>query len=107
MQNRIETDLLKWETTKMNGFLSKQLIELKNGGLKMIKVEPGSTYPLHLHPEKTEYIYVLEGCPDIIIGETAHAGQKEDFFIMPKSVKHSIVNGSMTDCVLLVGSILE
>lgn len=105
MENYIKPKLLNWENTKIKGFQSKQLIEMQNGGLKLIKVEPTSIYPLHNHPDKTEFIYVLEGMPEIIIGDHHHKGAKEDFFILPQSVHHSIINNSLNDCILLVGAI--
>lgn len=105
MKNYIKPDLLNWENTKIKGFSSKQLIEMKNGGLKLIKVEPGSSYPLHNHPDKTEYIYVLEGMPEIIIGEDKYTGEQGEFFILDESVKHSIKNDGSKDCILLIGAI--
>lgn len=107
MENIIKHNLLNWENTKIKGFSSKQLIELKNGGLKLIKVEPSSIYPLHNHPDKTEFIYVLEGLPEIVIGDKHYAGKIEDFFILSNSVSHSIINNSNQDCILLVGAIKD
>jgi quercetin dioxygenase-like cupin family protein len=105
MENNIKPDLLNWETTKIKGFSSKQLIEMKNGGLKLIKVEPNSSYPLHNHPDKTEYIYVLKGLPEISIGEDDFTGKEGEFYILNESVKHSIKNNDSKDCILLIGSI--
>lgn len=100
-----KTDLLNWETGKIKGFSGKDLINLKNGALKMVKVEPFSTYPIHLHPDKTEFIYVLEGNPQIIIDEEKFLGQRSDFFILPSAINHSIENQTSKECVLLVGAI--
>lgn len=107
MENSIKPNLLNWENTKIKGFSSKQLIEVKNGGLKLIKVEPASTYPIHNHPETTEFMYVLEGSPEIIIGDSHYSGKKDDFFIFPKSVNHSIINNMDKDSILLIGAIKE
>lgn len=105
MENITNPNLLKWEFTKIKGFLSKELIELQNGGLKLVKVEPGSAYPFHNHPDKTEFIYVLDGIPEITIDDNHYIGKNGDFFILPKSIKHSINNSSNNDCILLIGSI--
>ena len=105
MKNHIKTDVLEWKTGKVKGFSGKNLISLENGGLKMVKVAALSTYPTHLHPDKTEYIYVLEGIPKITIGEMNYNGVKGDFFILPNAVKHSIVNNTDEECQLLVGEI--
>jgi len=105
MENYVKPDLLNWETTKIKGFHSKQLIDLQNAGVKLIKVEANSVYPLHNHPDKTEFIYVLNGLPEIIIGNDHHHGVKDDFFILPQAEHHSIINHSTSDCILLVGAI--
>ena len=105
MENSIKPDFLHWEETKIKGFASKQLIEMQNGGVKLIKVEPNSSYPLHHHPDKTEFIYVLEGMPEIIIGEDHYSGKQGEFFILRESVKHSITNNENSDCILLIGAI--
>jgi quercetin dioxygenase-like cupin family protein len=107
MENIIKPNLLNWENTKIKGFMSKQLVDMNNGGLKLIKVEPAASYPMHNHPEKTEFIYVLDGLPEIIIGDNHYKGNQEDFFILPKSVNHSIINNADTDCILLIGAIKE
>lgn len=100
-----KTDLMSWETGKIKGFSGKDLINLKNGALKIVKVNPSSTYPKHLHPDKTEFIYVLEGNPQITIGEEKFLGERSDFFILPSVVNHSIENHTSKECLLLVGAI--
>ena len=50
---------MDWEIGKVKGFSGKNLINLENGGLKKVKVDSSSTYPSHLHPNKTEFIYFL------------------------------------------------
>lgn len=105
MGNYKKTNLLDWVSGKVKGFQGKNLIEIENGGLKKVKVDSFATYPSHLHPEKTEYIYVLEGNPKITIGDEIYSGEKDDFFILPNSIKHSIENPFDSECLLLVGAI--
>lgn len=105
MSNVIKPENLLWEPTKIQGFSSKQLIEQSNGGLKLIKIEPASSYPLHHHPDKTEYIYVLEGTPEIVIGKDTHQGNEGEFFILPQAMSHAINNTSNNTCTLLIGAI--
>lgn len=105
MENYIKPDLLAWSSGKVKGFLGKNLMELENGTLKKVKVESFAIYPSHLHPDKTEYIYVLEGNPTITIGEEVYNGEKGDFFMLPNAVKHSIENPFDSDCELLVGAV--
>ena len=105
MEDYKKTDLMSWESGKVEGFSGKNLIDLDNGGLKLVKVDPFATYPTHLHPNKTEYVYVLEGHPQIVIDETKYVGTVGDFFILPYAVEHSIANPSDEKCQLLVGAI--
>lgn len=107
MDTIIKQATLNWKEGKIKGFLSKQLIDLDNGGLKLIKVEPSSEYPLHLHPDRTEFIYVLEGTPGITIDTEHHKGSQGDFFILPHGIKHAIYNEQSSECILLVGAIKE
>ena len=45
MEDYKKTDLMDWETGKIKGFSGKNLIDVKNGGLKMVKVDSYATYP--------------------------------------------------------------
>ena len=105
MENYKKSEQIEWVSGKVKGFAGRDLINLDNGGLKMVKVDPFAIYPSHLHPEKTEYIFVLEGSPQIEIGKDIYTGEKGDFFILPNAIKHSIKNPNDTECRLLVGSI--
>lgn len=105
MKNYIKPETMEWGTGRVKGFSGKPLIDLKNGGFKMVKVDALATYPLHLHPKTTEYIYVLEGQPRIVIGGDSYNGSKGDFFTLPNAVKHSIENPTESECILLVGAI--
>jgi quercetin dioxygenase-like cupin family protein len=105
---KITPEKLDWEFGKVNGFCGKTLLDKENGGLKLVKVLPSADYPIHQHPNKTEFIYVLEGNPIITIGEKEYISEKGDFFTLPKSVNHSIKNKNNTnECLLIVGSIKE
>ena len=105
MENYKKIDELEWSTGRVKGFSGKSLIDLKNGGFKMVKVDALSSYPLHLHPNKTEFIYVLEGEPKIVIDSHSYNGSKGDFFTLPSAIKHSIENPANSECLLLVGAI--
>jgi len=105
MDNHIKTNQLQLTEGKVKGFSGGNLLDLPNGGLKKIKIAAFATYPTHLHPNKTEYIYVLEGNSTITIGEHTYTGEKDDFFTLPANIEHSITNSSLNECLLLVGSI--
>lgn len=105
MENYKKTDTMDWGSGRVKGFSGKSLIDLKNGGFKMVKVDALATYPLHLHPNTTEFIYVLEGQPKVTIGADIYNGSQGDFFTLPNAIKHSIENPTETECILLVGAI--
>ena len=105
MKSRIQTEELTWIEGKVKGFFGKEFISLTNGGLKLIKVVSLATYPEHIHPDKTEYAYVLEGTPEFIINSETHLGKTGDFFIFPINTKHAIKNNTNSECILLIGSI--
>ncbi|MGM5471234.1 cupin domain-containing protein [Flavobacteriaceae bacterium LMO-SS05] len=105
MENYKKTNLMDFEAGKVKGFSGMNLINLENGGFKKVKVSPFSTYPSHLHPNKTEFIYVLTGKPKITIGQHNYEGEQDDFFVLPSSIKHSIDNPTDTECFILVGAI--
>ena len=107
MENKISQSELDWNEGKIKGFFGKELILLKNGGLKLIKVVPLASYPEHLHPDKTEYAYVLEGTPEFMIDKERYQGKAGDFFIFPSKIKHTIKNKTNFECILLIGSIIN
>jgi quercetin dioxygenase-like cupin family protein len=105
--SEINTQQLAWQGVPVKGFESKMLLELGNGTFKMIKIEPGMSYPLHHHPDKTEFVYVLEGTLGAAIGEENFVGSTGMFYRFPVGLKHGLSNPGDTDTVLLVGAIKD
>lgn len=64
-----------------------------------------SVYPEHLHPDKTEYAYVVSGNPEFSIDNEYFIGKSGDFFIFPCNVKHSIKSNTVVECLVLIGFI--
>ena len=56
---KITPEKLNWEFGKAAGFCGKTLLDKENVGLKLVKAIPLANYPIHQHPNKTEFIYVL------------------------------------------------
>lgn len=104
MEHVIKHKSKDWISGKVKGFRGKQLIEQDSGGLKIVKVDGFSVYPEHIHPDKTEFAYVLQGKPEMLIGGKKYAGEKDDFFIFHPGVNHSIKNPSEKECLLIIGS---
>lgn len=105
MEHKIETEVLSWTAGKIKGFCSKELISRETGGFKLIKIDPHSIYPEHIHPDKIEYIYVMEGNPEFVINTDLHKSKPGDFFIFPEKTKHTISNNGDVHCIILVGSL--
>ena len=97
----------EWIEGKVKGFFGKALWQAPNSSLKLIKIAPLSHYPEHLHPDKTEYAYVLEGAPGFIINGKSYAGLEGDFFLFPQNEKHAILNDTDHECLLLVGAMTD
>jgi quercetin dioxygenase-like cupin family protein len=105
MKKKITVAELEWTEGKVKNFFGKELISLENGSLKLIKVAPHASYPVHYHPEKTEYAYVLTGNPEFEISGEIFKGCKDEFFIFPQYEKHAIFNNTDNECLLLIGAI--
>lgn len=105
MENKIKSYQLEWSTGNVKGFQGKELLNINNGSFKLIKISPLSAYPIHVHPDKTEYAYVLEGTPEFIIENTEYTSVPGDFFIFPLKMEHAIKNNTHLECLLLVGAV--
>ncbi|MCC7050207.1 MAG: cupin domain-containing protein [Bacteroidia bacterium] len=105
MENKIITGNLDWHEGKVKNFFGKELLNLDNGTVKLIKIAPASEYPIHIHPDKTEYVYVIEGSLFCKIGEEECQGVVGDFFTFPKNIRHALINKSSKECIILVGAI--
>lgn len=102
---KVDVTDLDWKTGQVKGFLGKEFIQLSNGGVKLIKIDPMSVYPEHLHPDKTEYAYVVSGNPEFSIDNEYFIDKSGDFFIFPCNVKHSIKSNTVVEGLVLIGSI--
>lgn len=105
MEYKIDINNLKWESGKVKGFSGKEFLELNNGAVKMVKIDPFAIYPIHEHPDKTEYAFVIEGNPEFMISEQTYLAKSGEFFIFPNQIKHAIKNNTAVECYLLIGSI--
>jgi quercetin dioxygenase-like cupin family protein len=105
MKNKVKPSLLDWTIGKVKGFDGKELINLEKGGVKLVKIRPLSSYPDHVHPDKTEYAYVIEGKPEFVIDNQQYTSEPGDFFIFPTAKRHAIKNKTETECLLLIGAI--
>ena len=105
MSNKIKPDTHNWSEGKVKGFHGKEFINLEKGSVKLVKIDSLAIFPEHLHPEKTEYAFVIEGTPEFMIDNESYKSEVGDFFIFPVGKKHEIKNNTNETCILLIGSI--
>lgn len=107
MENKIKLDELDYTSGKVKGFYGKDFIKMDNGSVKLVKVDPFAAYPEHVHSDKIEYAYVVEGNPEIIIDDERYTSEPCDFFIFPTDKRHAIINKTDKKCLLLIGAIIN
>ncbi|WP_393972221.1 cupin domain-containing protein [Oxyplasma meridianum] len=85
----------------INGIYQRLLISARGGTEKFIKFEKNADYPLHHHPDRHEWIYVIEGQITVNVDEkirTLNPGEYEDF---PVNSNHSLKAGDKGAVVLV------
>jgi quercetin dioxygenase-like cupin family protein len=98
---------LEWKNTPVPGVSAKELLARAEGTAKLIRLEAHSEYPVHQHPDRSEYAYVLEGAPVLFDGEARHPCRPGDFVTFPAKRPHSLGNPSEHPVLLLVGAIFH
>lgn len=107
MDTKLDIDSIKWVDGKVKGFHGKSFIDLDNGTVKLVRVDPGADYPHHRHPDKTEYAYVIEGTLEFTIGDASYSSKAGDFYIFPRNTPHAIHNKAGNEGLLLIGAVKE
>lgn len=102
---KIDAKLLHWNVGKVKGFYGKELLKSEEASVKLVRIEPFSTFPQHIHPNMLEYAYVLAGTPEFFIDTTEYKGEVGDFFIFRANHRHSITNDTNLECILLIGAV--
>ncbi len=104
MKHKTDSSKIDWKQGKVNGFLGKDLLNIEQGTVKLVKVLPNSSYPEHIHPNKTEFAFVQQGNPEFFIGSEHFEGKEGDFFVFPAKEQHAILNSTNDTCILLIGA---
>jgi quercetin dioxygenase-like cupin family protein len=65
---------------------------------------PGTFVPPHVHPTQDEYLYILEGRLDFVLGGEETAATPGDLVRLPKGEPHGIFNksGAVAKCLFWV-----
>ena len=102
---RIETTPSDFKPMPIEGVSARELITLKEGTAKLIRLAPGAAYPEHQHPDRTEFTYVVSGRPRLFDGTVHHDCVPGDCVTFPAKTKHSLGNPGTEEVVLLAGAI--
>lgn len=100
---RIDPASLEWIPGKVNSFYGKELLNQPHATFKLVKAGPMSSYPRHTHPDRTEFVYVLEGTPLFEIGGETFTAKPHEFYLFPAQIPHAIVNDHPDPAIMLVG----
>lgn len=106
-ENYIHIDDLVCHEGKVKGFYGADLLNLAQGGIKVVKVAPKASYPMHVHPDKTEFVYLIKGIVNCYIENENYDLTIGNFAIFPKGMMHKIENPSDFEATLLIGNIKE
>ncbi|WP_100615151.1 SMP-30/gluconolactonase/LRE family protein [Confluentibacter citreus] len=80
-------DLYDFQLTKLAEGAHSRLISGRNTQLSFISMDPGSTFPHHIHPEE-QMMFVMRGeCEEIILDGKAHMGEN-DVVRLPGNMVH-------------------
>ena len=102
----IHTTDLPWKSTPVNGVSAKELIHERQGTGKLIQLVPGARYPEHRHPDKLEYVYVLDGTLTMQLDQETLEAKSGDFVEIPQNHLHTLENWTSRDVVLWVGAVM-
>jgi quercetin dioxygenase-like cupin family protein len=87
-----------WIRWLMNGKLDPNA-EMTLG---MVFIKPNQTNPAHLHPNSAEYLHVLEGSCEHMVGEKWVTLKKGDTLRIPKDVPHKARTGKQPCRAMIV-----
>src|SRR5690606_32184269 len=80
-------DLYEFQLTKLAEGAHSRLVSGRNMQLSFISMNPGSTFPHHIHPEE-QMMYVMRGeCEEIILDGEGHMGEN-DAVRLPGNMVH-------------------
>ncbi|MCL6562497.1 MAG: cupin domain-containing protein [Firmicutes bacterium] len=100
----VRTSELPWEPAPVEGVSWQLLQEVPQGTIKRFRLQPGASYPVHHHPDRSEWVYTVVGTLTVTLGSTVQELQPGDFAWIPVGLAHGL--GNQTDEVVefLVGA---
>lgn len=94
---------VKWDEVSDGklGIVQSIINSTDSGTIKFLKFKPGAVYPMHYHPDRFEWIYVLEGSLETEIEGERKVMKKGEFRAFPVMVKHSLHAGKSGSTVII------
>ncbi len=88
-------------TGNKHGISAKKIYETKNALIMHLTLQPDEKLKPHITSEDVAF-YILEGSPDILIGNTIKSVKQDDLVESPKDIVHCIYNNSESQVRVLV-----
>lgn len=68
----------------------------------MVYIKPNQTNPIHLHPNSAEYLHVVEGSCEHLVGERWVTVKVGDTLRIPQNAKHGARTGNQACKAIIV-----
>ena len=86
-------DLYDVQFTELVPGANSRLVSGRGAQLSFLRMDPGSTFDRHIHPEE-QVMIVLRGWIDEIILDSVSHAEKDDILYLPANMVHGGTNGS-------------
>lgn len=80
---------------------SRELYNTDNAQVIHIELKPGESLKPHKTPVDV-FFYILEGSPDVVIGEEKQRAEKDSLIESPKNITHYFSNNTDNNVKVLV-----
>ncbi len=88
-----EVEVLDYDWGWIRWLMSGKLDPNAEMTLGMVYIKPNQTNPAHIHPNSAEYLHVLEGSCEHMVGKKWVTLKKGDTLRIPKDVPHKARTG--------------
>lgn len=93
-----------WEPAPVEGVSWQLLKDVPEGTIKRFRLQAGATYPLHHHPDRSEWVYLVEGTLTLTLGSAVQELHPGDFAWIPARLPHGLGNQTGDLVEFLVGA---
>ena len=97
-----DVDVLEFDWGWIRWLMNGKLDPKAEMTLGMVYIKPNQTNPAHLHPNSAEYLHVLEGSCEHMVGKKWVTLKKGDTLRIPKDVPHKARTGKQSCTAMIV-----